>query len=266
MKKAQADIQAIVKRWFEEAERQDREDDERYGPDNSGDEMPDWVRNKQEMLRRIEKAKAEIEAEAKAKAEQGPDPEHNNHKRKPTGEPEANTRRNFTDPESRLMKSRQGFLDGYNAQAAVDSHRQVIVAQTLTNNSSDTHQLKPLLDQIRTRLNRQPREVSADSAYCSERNLKDLAQRDIRAYVSTKRQKKVRNVGRWVQKMRQRLAQGGRRSRYRLRTQTVEPVFGQIKQARGFRQFLLRGLEKVSGEWSLLCTAHNLLKLAAARG
>ena len=264
MKKTEADLTAIVKRWFDEAERIDEEEDALYGPDNSGDELPEWVSDKQELLKRIQQAKAELEAEAKAEAERGPDPEKANHRSKPSGVPAEKTHRNLTDYECRLMKTRAGFIPGYNAQAAVDSHRQVIVAQTLTNNGSDMHQLKPLLAQIRMHLKRQAREVSADSGYCSERNLKALVRRHIRGYVATDRQKKDRQVGRWVQKMRERIAKGGQRSRYRLRGQVVEAVFGQIKHARGFRQFLLRGTKKVAGEWSLLCTAHNLLKLAAA--
>jgi transposase len=265
MKTVERDLSAEVKGWFEEAERIDREEDALYGADSSGEEMPEWVSDKQELLKRIQQAKAELEAEAKAEAQRGPDPEKTNHKRKATGLPADKTRRNLTDSESRLMKTREGFIAGYNAQAAVDSHRQIIVAQTLTNNGSDMHQLKPLLGQVRTHLKRQAQEVSADSGYCSERNLKALVKRHIRGYIATDRQKKDRKVGRWVQKMRERIAKGGRRSRYRLRSQIVESVFGQIKHARGFRQFLLRGKDKVAAEWSLLCTAHNLLKLAAAR-
>src|SRR5581483_152197 len=168
--------------------------------------------------------------------------------------------------ESRLMKSGDTFLQGYNAQIAVDGYRQIIVAQSLNNNGSDMHQMIPLLKQIRTNLGRQASAVSADSGYCSELNLKALQKRHIRGYVATSLHRKHRRVGRWVQRMRRRLKQGARRSRYRLRKQIVEPVFGQIKQGRGFRQFLLRGENNVAGEWSLLCTAHNLLKLAAARG
>jgi hypothetical protein len=266
MKKLESELSAEVNRWFEEAERIDGKEDALYGSDSSGDEMPDWISDKQELLKRIQRAKAELEAEAKAEAERGPDPEKNNHKRKPTGVPADKTRRNLTDSESRPMKTRDGFITGYNAQVAVDSHQQVIVAQTLTNNGSDMHQLTPLLGQIRTHLKRQAREVSADSGYCSERNLKALVKRHIRGYIATNRQKKDRKVGQWVQQMRERIGKGGRRSRYRLRGQIVESVFGQIKHARGFRQFLLRGKEKVAAEWSLLCTAHNLLKLATAKG
>src|SRR5215831_2167365 len=264
MKKAERDLKSEIDRWFEEAERIDREEDELYGADKRGDELPEWVADKQKRLEKIRQAKAELEAEAKAELEHGPDPVKNTHKAKPTGIPPDKTQRNFTDPESRPMKSSQGFVQGYNAQAAVDVDSQVIVAQSVVNTGSDAHQMIPLLEQIRRNLRQQTKELSADSGYCSELNLRALQKRHIRGYVATDRQNKDRHVGVWVQRMRKRLKQGGWRSRYRLRKQVVEPVFGLIKQARGFRQFLLRGQRKVAVEWSLLCTAHNLLKLAAA--
>lgn len=264
MKKAEKDLKAEVDRWFAEAERIDREEDELYGADKSGDELPEWVADKQKRLEKIRQAKAELEAEAKAELERGRDPVKNTHKAKPTGVPSAKVQRNFTDPESRIMKSSQGFVQAYNAQAAVDVDRQVIVAQSVVHTGSDAHQMIPLLQQIRSNLRQQAKEISADSGYCSELNLKALAKRRIRGYIATDRQNKDRQVSVWVKRMRKRLRQGSWRSRYRLRKQTVEPVFGLIKQARGFQQFLLRGQKKVAGEWSLLCTAHNLLKLAAA--
>jgi hypothetical protein len=263
MKKAEVDLQAQVARWFEEAERQDREEDALYGEDKSGDEMPEWVSDKQELLKRLQRAKAELEAEAKAEAERGPDPEKTGHKSKPTGTPPDKAQRNFTDSDSRVMKSSEGFIQGYNAQIAVDGHRQIIVAQTITNNGSDMQQMTPLLKQIKENLGRQAKEVSADSGYCSQKNLQQLRKRHIQGYVATDRQNHHRKVGRWIAQMRTRISRAGWRTRYRLRKQIVEPVFGQIKSARGFRQFLMRGQEKVAAEWSLLCTAHNLLKLAA---
>jgi transposase len=266
MKKLENRYKEEVERWFAEAERIDREEDELYGPDKSGDELPAWVSDKQERIKRIRQAKAELEAEAKAAAERGPDPDKTGHKPKPTGKPSEKQQRNLTDSESRLMKSGDNFIQGYNAQVAVDGYRQIIVAQSLNNNGSDMHQMIPLLKQIRTNLGRQAHELSADSGYCSELNLKALRKRHIRGYIATRLHRKHRKVGRWVQQMRRRLRQGARRTRYRLRKQIVEPVFGQIKHGRGFRQFLLRGENHVAGEWSLLCTAHNLLKLAAAAG
>jgi transposase len=265
MKRQEDRLAAEVERWFREAERIDREEDELYGEDKNGDELPEWVSNKQERLKRIQQAKAALEAEAKAEAERGRDPNKTGHKAAPTGIPAEKTQRNLTDCESRLMKKGNGYVQGYNAQAAVDAHCQVIVAQTLTNNGSDMHQLIPLVEQIRRNLKRQAKEVSADSGYCSKLNLKALKRHHIRGYVATSLHRKHLQVGPWIRAMRQRLKQGGWRSRYRLRKQVVEPVFGQIKHGRGFRQFLLRGKDKVAGEWSLLCTAHNLLKLAIAR-
>jgi transposase len=266
MKKTEADLRAEVDRWFEEAERTDREEDELYGADQRGDELPDWVADKQKRLEKIRQAKAELEAEAKAEAEQGPDPNKTGHKAKPTGTPTDKAQRNFTDAESRIMRSSEGFIQGYNAQAAVDAHGQVIVAETVTNAGNDVHQMIGLLQQIRGNLGRQAKEVSADSGYCSALNLKALLQRRIRGYIATDRQKQHRNVSPMVHRMRQRLRKGAWRSRYRLRKQVVEPVFGQIKFGRSFRQFLLRGQNKVAAEWSLVCTAHNLLKLAAVAG
>ena len=189
--------------------------------------------------------------------------------RPPSKEPDPKAQRNFTDPDSRVLLTKDGFIQGYNAQAAVDGTKQIIVAHGLTQSMSDCPQLVPLVDAVRTNLGRKPREISADAGYCSEDNLLALATRKIYAYVATGRAKHpaetTRKVGgEMTQKMRRKLKRAGYRSRYRLRKQIVEPVFGQIKQARGFRQFLLRGLEAVQAEWALICTAHNITKLAKA--
>lgn len=263
MKKRERELEEEIRGWFDQAEKMDQQEDELYGADRRGDELPEWVTNKQKRLEKIRQAQKELEEEAKAEAQAPADPHKTGHKKKPTGKPEDKTQRNFTDPESRIMKSPDGFIQGYNAQAAVDADHQVIVAQGLTNNGSDTHQMESLLEKIREILNRQAKEVSADSAYCSSWNLTRLRQRHIRGYVAVSRQQE-KAASKWIQQMKQRLKKAGYRSRYRFRKHTVEPVFGQIKFARGFRQFLMRGIEKVSAEWSLLCTAHNLLKLAGA--
>jgi hypothetical protein len=185
--------------------------------------------------------------------------------------PPDKAQRNFTDPESRIMKTPGGFEQAYNAQAAVDADSQVIVAAGLTNAGNDKQQVVPMAAAIEQNMGRTPQELSADSGYCSEANLAELERLGIRGYVATGRQKHgatsatgkgAGRGGTLVQAMSRRLKQGGHRSRYRLRKQTVEPVFGQIKAARGFRQFHLRGLTKVADEWLLICLAHNLLKLA----
>lgn len=248
----------------------------------SGGAMSCRVANKQERLQRIRAAKAALEAEAQAteaakRAAAGPPPpgaKRGPKFKRPPGTPNDKAQYNFTDPESRVMKRGDGFLQGYNAQAAVDSAHQIIVAQHLTTNASDAHELLPLLDAVKRNLGRQPEEISADAGYCSESNLQALRRRRIRGYVATGRQKHGQPAATKAQAtaerpavaaMRRRLQCAGRRSRYRLRKQIVEPVFGVMKHARHFRQFLLRGVRKVTGEWSLVATAHNLLKLAAAR-
>jgi transposase len=282
MKKREAELQAEVDRWLAAAEAADAEEDKLHGA-RRGDELPSWVADKDKRLAKIRAAKAELEAEAKAAAQEerrrraeaeakriaqgrkkngfAPKP--------PSAEPEPQAQRNFTDPQSRLLLTKDGYIQGWNAQAAVDGTAQVIVAHGLTPSMSDHGQLIPLIDGIEKNLGRKPKEASADSGYLSEANLAALEERGVAAYIATGRAKhpdeaKRKIGGPLTQAMRDKLKRAGWRSRYRLRKQIVEPVFGQIKQARGFRQFLLRGLEKVRAEWALICTAHNLTKLARA--
>jgi transposase len=283
MNKREPELQAEVDRWLAAAEAADAAEDTAFGTDQRGDELPDWVADKQQRLAKIREAKAALEAEAKVAAEEkrGAQAEaqvrHRKQGRKkpdrrvppPSDAPDDKTQRNFTDPESCVLLSKDGFIQGYNAQAAVDGEAQIIVAHGLKAGQSDQDQLVPLVDAIRTNTGRLPAELSADAGYCSENNLQSLCDCGIRGYVATGRQKhpaatKRKIGGPLTQAMRRRLRQGGRRSRYRLRKQIVEPVFGQIKAARGFRQFLLRGVEKVRAEWAMICTAHNIAKLARA--
>ena len=282
MKMREAELRAEVDRWLKAAEAADAQEDERHGA-SRGDEMPVWVADKQKRLAKIREAKQALEAEAeavavaKAEAERVAEEKRKVENRKrsgprpraPSNEPDPKAQRNFTDPDSRVLLTKDGFIQGYNAQAAVDQTNQIIVAHGLTQSMSDCPQLVPLVDGVRANLGRKPKEVSADAGYCSEGNLRALATRKIHAYIATGRAKRpdqlTRKVGgELTQKMRQKLKRAGHRSRYRLRKQIVEPVFGQIKQARGFRQFLLRGLEAVRAEWAMICTAHNIVKLAKA--
>jgi flagellar biosynthesis GTPase FlhF len=280
MKKREAELKAEVDRWLKAAEAADAQEDKLHGA-KRGDEMPDWVADKQKRLEKIRQAKAELEAEAKAAAEEEmrrrekAEEQRKAQGRKKNGktpappkkEPDGKTQRNFTDPQSRILKTKDGYIQGYNAQAAVDAEAQIIVAHSLTQSMSDQDQLVPLMDGIKNNLGRKPKEASADAGYCSEANLAALAERDVSAYLATGRAKHPaegkRNItGPLTKAMRDKLKRAGWRSRYRFRKQIVEPVFGQIKQARGFRQFLLRGIENVRAEWALICTAHNLTKLA----
>lgn len=271
MKKTECELEAEVAEWFRKGEQIDAAEDEEYGVDRRGDELPEWVTDKTKRLQKLREAKAELEAEAKARAEEKKAEDENkpprNRARKPIADvPGDDEKKNLTDGNSRLLRTGNGYIQGYNAQIAVDANSQVIVAQMLTNEGADESHLIPIVDQVRRNLGKQAKEVSADTGYYSEANLKALKRRRLRGYIATGRRLKEGEwtgaVGPFGKQMRQRLKRGGRWSRYRLRGQTVEPVFGTIKAARAFRQFLLRGIEKVQSEWSLICTAHNILKLA----
>jgi transposase len=276
MEGAEEKLAAEVAGWMKKAAAQDAAEDRQHG-DRRGDELPDWVANKERRLAKIREAKAALEAEAQAAAGQGEGEDsevaakRGRKRQPPSGVPEDNAQRNFTDPESRIMKTKDGFIQGYNAQAAVDAEHQIIVSCDLTNQGTDSAQLLPLIDQIKANTEVLPKQVSADAGYASDANLKGLEEREIDGFVAAGRQKhgtaapaggKAKEGSR-LAAMAQKIAGQGYDSPYRLRKQTVEPVFGQIKQARGFRQFLLRGLDKVKQEWVLVCTAHNLLKLTA---
>lgn len=282
MQREEPRLAAEVERWLSKARAEDAREDEEFGADRRGDELPEWVSNKEQRLAKIRQAKAELEAAAKerdrAELEREEKQEDQPRRGRPrvhrAGIPKPNEQRNFTDSESRIMMTPDGFQQCYNAQAAVDAASQVIVAQGVTQSATDRHQLKPMLEEIHAHFGEDPNEVSADSDFCTESNLEELVRRDIRGYIATGKQKHGkpapigdrRRTGILSQAMQERLRRGGHRSRYRMRKQTVEPVFGQIKSARGFRQFLLRGYRKVGQEWSLICCAHNLLKLARATG
>ena len=252
--------EGLAKRWLEEAERIDAEEDAIHG-DKRGDEFP----TAKEALERIRKAKKELEEEdnqkraEREKAEkEGKKPQSKTKKRT---EPPHEARYNFTDPESGLMKSRQGFMQAYNSQIAVDSKHQVIVACGVSRAKNDLEELVPLVKQIRRNLGRTPDEVSADTGYCSTENLAVMKRKKVRAYIP--KSDKMVDKG-LVREMSLRLRRAGRRSRYRLRKQVVEPVFGTVKSARGFLLFRMRGLKNVSIEWALVCSAHNLWKLSRA--
>jgi transposase len=311
MEERAAELEAKVAGWLGAAEAADAEEDKLHGRDKTGEEMPKWVADKQRRIEKIRQAKAELEAEAKAAAEAKRHAEAAAAKEReatgrrkggrpaapPSDVPDTKAQKNFTDPESRIMKSKDGFVQAYNAQAAVDAEAQIIVAQDVTQSGVDCGQLVPLTDAIEINLGRKPAQLSADAGYCSEANLAALEVRNIDSYVAAGRARDaVAGKGKKgkasaapdetqpaepdaaqptepdaaqpaakpsrVEAMRAKIKAGGHESPYRLRKQLPEPVFGQIKQASGFRQFLLRGFENVRAEWAMVCTAHNLRKLA----
>lgn len=276
-------LAAEVDKWLKTAQAEDQRESDQ-GPDD--EDPPAHVRERIKQLARIRASKGRVETQAHATAERlaaerTAKEERIGHKlggsppKALDGIPKDKAQSNFTDPESRIMKTAGGYEQAFNCQAAVDAESQVIVAQSASNKQNDGDELIPALDRIEADLGTLPQQMSADSGYCSEANLEDLERRGIDGYVATGRQRhgdasptSPTRLARGVRAgaMRKKLQAGGYESPYRLRKQTVEPVFGQIKEARGFRRFFTRGLDKIRTEWSLLCTTHNLLKLAAARG
>jgi hypothetical protein len=276
MVEAEPKLAAEVAGWLDAAARAERAEDDEHGGARRGDEMPDWVANKQRRLEKIRAAKAALEAEAQAAQPDNGKSGGKGPPATPRGKacpwPEQGAQRNFTDPQSRIMKPKDGFIQGFNAQAAVDAAAQVILAHTVSEQASDGPQLVAMVDQIASNTGAPPAQLSADAGYCSEDNLAALAAREIDAHIATGRHRHGAEApaGRPAPPdsrraaMAEKLRAAGREGPYRLRKQVVEPVFGQIKGARGFRQFLRRGLAAVQSEWSLICTVHNLLKLAKA--
>ena len=266
MKEKEAQLASEVAELLRRAQEVDDEEDRRYGKDKRGDELPEELAFREGRLEKIREAMAALEAEAQAAAEA----EGKEHPRVP----EDKAQRNFTDAESRIMPAPGGrdFLQAYNCQAVVDHAHQVIVAARATNQSSDKQQAAAMMQETIDNVGAVPREVSADAGYYSAKVVDDLQALGVDPYVAPEQTRHGRVVppaprGRIPRhlsprdRMRRKLQTKRGRKRYALRMETVEPVFGQIKEGRGFRQFLLRGLEKVNAEWSLICTGHNLLKL-----
>ena len=262
-------LETEIRRWFEEAERQDQAEDEEYGEDDDGYSVPPDIAESVKRLAAIRLGKARLEQDAREKAAlAGKDP----------GQAVVSDRSqtNFTDPESRIMHTPDGFQQCYNAQVAVDAESQIIVAYEVSQAPPDVQRLRPMLKRVIDFNGRAPRELTADAGYASESNFAALEETGVHAVIALRRHHRdeppdsdpapVHSTNRWPHRnrMRDRLFSAEGKALYKLRKQTVEPVIGQIKSARGFRQFLRRGRSAVQAEWALVCTATNLLKLRQA--
>ena len=272
MREKEEQLAVEVEELLRRAQEVDDEEDRRYGEGKRGDELPEELAFREGRLEKIRKAMAELEDEAQAAAEQA-EAEGKGHPGH-TGVPDDKAQRNFTDAESRIMPAPGGrdFVQAYNCQAVVDQEHQVIVAAQATNQSSDKQQAVAMITETIANTGAVPREVSADAGYYSAQAVAELQALGVDPFIAPEKTRHGRPVppaprGRIPRhlsardRMRRKLQTKRGRQRYALRMETVEPVFGQVKQGRGFRQFLLRGLAKVQGEWSLICTGHNLLKL-----
>ena len=288
MKKSKKELAREVKELFEAAERVDSEEDAKYGKGVRGNELPEDLRHKAGRLKKIRKAMSELEAEARQKAEAkakarrikeekagGKKLPGRTPKDPKKAKPEDRSQRNFTDPESRIMKcsATKSFEQCYNAQAAVDDKHQVIVATGLTQRADDKGEVEPVLAKMAQVLKDIPAgmKLSGDAGYFSADNVLTLEEFGLDPYLATGKMKHGEKLvpvrGRPPKKMtvKERMSRKLRTKKgsrvYARRKAVVEPVFGQIKHARGLRQFLLRGLENVRAEWDLWCLSHNILKL-----
>ena len=295
MNEAEARLKQEIDALLAGVEKIDAEEDARLGKDRQGDELPEELQRRESRLKKLQEAKAALEKAAREQAEQKrseteqklaerqedeqrsgkkkrgrkpelPDPEQ--------ARPDDTVQRNFVDPESRIMPdggNKGSFLQGYNAQIAVDSQSQVIVAAEVTQETNDKKQLLPMIAQIVTNLDQKPEKISADTGYFSEANVTDESVQDVDLYVATDRDKHgspetassepLPLDASPKQTMRSKLRTEAGREVYKMRKAIVEPVFGQIKELRGFRRFSLRGKQNVRCEWRLVCAVSNLLKL-----
>lgn len=314
LSKQEKELAEQVERILAEAERVDRAEDQQHGRGHRGDELPPELARQETRLKKIREAKAELERQARQQAEERrakierrmqerrqraaetgaplrgklptvPDPA--------TAKPDSQAIVNLTDSDSRRMREggSSGFVQGFNAQAVVDSYQQIIVAADVTSQQADRAQLAPMIQQVEQNTAARPEKVSADTGYYSPEQVWSPAMAGVDLYVKPDGgPKKYRpsaavapNAGappprkRWrlrcgydsqgvprIDSLRAKLASAEGLTIYKKRREIVEPVFGQIKQGRRFRQFLLRGLDKVGAEWRLICLTHNLLKLHRA--
>jgi transposase len=264
MREKQQQLRDEVKDLLAQAEAADAAEDAEYGADRRGDELPAELQRRESRLKRIREAKRALEARAKEAAAAAGQPSE-------SAKPDSKAQYNFTDPASRIMKGPDGFVQAYNVQVAVDE-RQLIVGQAVTQDTNDKKQLMPMIRTIEQQSGDTPTQLLADAGYCSDENLTAIADTTIDPYISTRKQQHGERPGPCprgplpttatiVDRMSRKLHTKTGAAVYAARKSIVEPVIGQIKQARGFRQFLLRGFEQVQGEWSLVCTTHNILKL-----
>ena len=354
MNEKEKQLREQVEQLLAEAAKADADEDAKYGPGKRIDELPKELARRESRLKNIAGAKAELEQEAKEQAEaekaaveakleerrkkeqeqgrkmgggapQVPDPEQ--------AKPKPKAQRNFTDKDSRIMKdgATKEFIQGYNAQAAVDSAAQIIVAAEITQQANDKQQLVPMVQAVEKNLGKKPEHVTADSGYFSEKAVTDEAVEGVDLLVAVSREKhgsgteqggeaaeknhgqkpgdetadagsysaeavndaavngadprvavrggkpgsgteqggkaaeqKPAKVPSAAETMRKKLNSADGKAIYKMRKAVVEPVFGQIKERRGLRSFLLRGLEKVSAEWKIICLTHNILKMFVA--
>jgi len=276
MKKEERRVREEIGKLLEQAAAVDAEEDRLYGEEARGDELPEELRRREDRLAKIEAAQRRLKqrqaaadrAQGRCEGDKRKSPRGGRRFKRKFGVPEDKAQENFTDPDSRIMKSADGFTQAYNTQIAVDENTQLIVATGLTQCAADNGELLALVEEVERIVGEVPEQVLADAGYKGETNFEQLEHKGIDAYVSLAREKKKassRPDERYPasQRMYDKLQSSTGQMTYRKRKGIVEPVYGWIKEILGFRRFSLRGTEKVTPEWDLVCCATNLKRLHA---
>ena len=292
--RTQEHIEEEVRKMLAEASQKDEEEDRLFGKGSRGDEIPEGLKDRRSRLERLKECQERLVREKDEKVQQQTERMdkrrseeaavgHRKRGRKPK-EPEqileeaAKAKANVTEPDSRIMKTRKGYIQGYNGQAVVDTG-QIILAADVTQEPNDIHQLHPMIEKAQNELKaaggqEEIKRGLADAGYWSEANMTQSSPTDPEFLIATtkdwKQRKAMREQGAPKgripndlssrDRMERKLLTKRGKSLYKLRGQTVEPVFGQIK-SRGGDTFMRRGIEAVRSEWRLICATHNLLKL-----
>jgi transposase len=276
MRQEEKRLENEIAELIKQAERTDRQEDQKYGSDQRGDELPQELQRRESRLKKIREAKKRLEErQAEEDRQKGrhegdggrPEGKKGQPFKKEFGQPREKAQDNFTDPESRIMKAGNAFEQSYNAQACVDQEHQIIVAVSVTNSAADNAQLIPMIVATEAVVEQIPGQILADAGYRSEANFEHLERNNIDAVIAMGREGKPDNVpvstaNQATLRMKEKLKTADGAAAYRRRKVIVEPVFGWIKRVLGFRQFSFRGLTRNNAEWHLVCLAMNLRRMS----
>lgn len=290
--KTASGLEAEVKKMFQEAETVDAAEDALFGADRRGDELPEELKDRHSRIARLKECKQRLDEEAaqakdaqQAKIEKRTQEEEAGQKKRgrklrPAEDVvDKESKANVTDPDSRIMKTRSGFVQGYNAQA-IATEEQIIIAADVTQEENDVNQVRPMINKAQATLkdasiSEKIKAAALDAGYFSEANITAMTPEDPELYIATKKDWKQRKELSASEVLSDPIPEGlnaKERMEYKLKTETgkkiyakrktiIEPIFGQVKDGRRIRTFLMRGIDAAKGEWNLICATHNLLKL-----
>lgn len=266
MKEAEKKLRAEIRKITRMAREIDEAEDEEFGPDFRGDELPEELKRRQDRLAKIREAKRRLEKEQEAEDRRTGRGDKGRKLKRPKGVPPDDQQANFTDPDSGIMNTGgKSFEQCYNAQAAVDGANRLIVAADVGSCAADANELLPMVEAAERNTGAEAKRVLADSGYKSEQNLRRLEERGTNAYVALGKGERVPEhvdpSKPATRRMARKLRTKAGRKQYKKRKGMAEPPFGWIKRVLGFQSFSVRGLPKVRGEWNLVCLAVNLRRM-----